>query len=163
MIEVTAERRAVVERLSKDIVGSIASEELAFFPATLSTFFERGSAVRRSPRADDRLGFGLADVAELVSPVAIAVAISVVHHLTDETGKVVARRGIGAWRSLRQRLRRSPEAAGAESEVDLPQLSPEQEAEVAELARRRARELGLDDERTALLVAALLAAFRREP
>jgi hypothetical protein len=138
----------LVVTVSREVVTQLAPEELPLFDGISEAHLaDPGRGGSRHGDGDDVLGFGAGEAQVLLTPVALVVVTEVAKHvavgLSDAGG-----------RSLRRLLgRRRPEAAPAPAPGP---LTPEQLAEVRRAAARKAVELGLDRERSALLADAIV-------
>lgn len=149
---------SIIARVARTTVERTAPEELLFFDAAASAYL-RGpgrASPRRGRRGDEALGYGVTDVVDLVTPVALTVAGAVVAHLADRVGDAASARTDRLIARLRGRLRRRPPPPAR-----LPELSAAQLDVIRALAEERARALGLAEDRIALFVDAFMVSVRR--
>jgi hypothetical protein len=139
----------LVADLARLALEQAAPEELVLFPETAEEYFRDPQAVLDPGRRDEALGFGL-DIA-MLTPYVLAVATPVIRFLVSTVAEAAGEEAKPlVTRIVRRLFRRSDSASEAASEVPAP-LSAEQARRVRELAYQRAKGLGLDDDRAALL------------
>ncbi|MFC4015201.1 hypothetical protein ACFOY2_48865 [Nonomuraea purpurea] len=138
-----------VRDLVHDVVAQVAPEELPLVAGLAG--FDDATVVRRlggRGRRRETLGFGLGEVAALVTPV-VWLAVNHVAQRLVETGVDA---GAGKARSaLRKLLRRPAEP------VMVPPLTREQLAEVRESVLEVAARRGLEEERASAIADAVVA------
>jgi hypothetical protein len=137
-----------IVRVARDAVAELAPEELAGFDATAEAYLAAPSRVRRRRTKDDPLGFGVEEVSVLLSPVALAMAQSTL----DSIAQDVARSSVTA---VGARLRRLLPRRSKTPQVSTP-LNRGQMADLRSAAIEKGRQLGLDDQRAALLADAII-------
>ncbi|WP_127504448.1 hypothetical protein [Actinoplanes solisilvae] len=149
---------SIIARVARTTVERAAPEELLFFDAAAAAYASRSGRAtpRRGRRGDEALGYGVSEVVDLVTPVALTVAGAVVAHLADRVGAAASARTGRLVERLGSRLRRRPPAP-----TRLPELSAEQLDVIRALAEERARALGLAEDRIALFVDAFMVSVQR--
>ncbi|WP_216216436.1 hypothetical protein [Amycolatopsis aidingensis] len=133
----------------RDVVGELAPDELPLLDAVAR--FDDEHAVRMLVRGRNRrepLGFGVDEIAVLLSPVVWAALDEAVRHIVGSAVDGVAGR---AKRGLRRLLRR-PSAPAV-----LPRMTAEQIDHVCSRVRELAAEQGLDPDETTRLANAVAA------
>jgi hypothetical protein len=150
-----------VEQLAREVVRLIAPEELVSFAEVSSPYLENPRRAERRWRKahDDSLGFGVGDIAELVTPVIVLVSGSVVTALSDSLVDSV--RG-GVDRMVRRvfgRFRRRPAAEALALPVS--ELTEEQLSVVRTIALAHARKLGMGKAKAEVLADAIVGALVR--
>ncbi|MFF1497376.1 hypothetical protein [Streptomyces sp. NPDC058304] len=133
----------------RDVVAEVAPEELPLVAALAG--FDDATVVRRLSgrgRRRETLGFGLGEVAALVTPVVWLVV--------DQTAQRVVSAGVdsaasGARSAMRRLLRRPTEA------VTVPPLNREQLAEVRKAVLETAVQRGLGEEHASMIADAVVA------
>jgi hypothetical protein len=148
-----AENELVAE-LARLALEEAAPEELVLFPETAEEYFQDPQAVLDPERRDEALGFGL-DIA-MLTPYVLAVATPVIRFLVSTVAEAVGEEAKPlVVRIVRRLFRRSDPASKAAGEAQTP-LSSDQARQVRELAYQRAKGLGLDEDRAALLADAVV-------
>ncbi|MGH3853140.1 MAG: hypothetical protein ACRDR6_06510 [Pseudonocardiaceae bacterium] len=133
----------------RDVVADAAPEELPLVEG-LSRFGDE-TAVRRLTRRSrprEPLGFGLDEIAVLVTPVVWIAVEEAVRRVVDSTVAGVAK---GPWARLRRRLRWRP------TPLTVPPLTREQIVEVRQRMLELAAHNGLERERAVTLADLLVA------
>ena len=137
-----------VVAVARDVVAQLTPQELADFDAAAEAYRAAPSRVRRRLDKDDPLGFGVEEMSVLLSPVALAVAQSTLETLAQDAAR-------SSMRAMGARLRRFLPRRRRVRREKTP-LSPDQLADVRRGAMEKARQLGLDDQRAALLADAII-------
>lgn len=144
----------LVREISVDVVEQVAPEELPVFEETASEYFADPDAVLNPRRRDEAVGFGLDAV--LATPLVLAVVTHVLQYL----GSVVVEAIDGEVRPwlvrVVRRLLRRKDAPEVVTRGPVPRLTPEQVMAVRDVARARARALGVQDEQADLLADAIV-------
>ncbi|MFJ8387821.1 hypothetical protein ACIQ9Q_25575 [Streptomyces sp. NPDC094438] len=144
-----------VRDVVRDVVAEVAPEELPLVAGLAG--FDDATAVRRlggRARRRDTLGFGLGEVAALVTPV---VWLAVDQAAQRIAGAAVDGAAAGARSALRKLLRRPAE------DVTVPSLTREQLAEVRESVLAMAAQRGLEEERAVTIAEAVVARLALGP
>ena len=141
--------QATEAELAQELVASLAPEELPLFGAMSRAFFEAGGRIRQSRGGDDdALGFGVAEAAALLTPVALTLAVAVGNFLADEIRKSFAAETAGFVREQVRRLfRREPSSVA---------LTQAQLVRVRAVALEAATRTKLPKDKAALLADALV-------
>ncbi|NLU65948.1 hypothetical protein [Streptomyces sp. HNM0574] len=144
-----------VRDVVRAVVTDTAAEELPLVDAL--SVYDDATVVRRlgrrKPRRDP-LGFGLGEIAVLVTPVVWLVLDQAARQFTD----LAVQTGLARVRALFDRLRRRPSPP-----VLVPALTREQLAEVHRRVRESAQQKGLDAERAASVADSVIARLALEP
>ncbi|MEV0411465.1 hypothetical protein AB0I68_11845 [Streptomyces sp. NPDC050448] len=138
-----------VRDVVRDVVAEVAPEELPLVAGLAG--FDDATAVRRlggRGRRRETLGFGLGEVAALVTPV---VWLAVDQAAQRIAGAAVDGAASGARSALRKLLRRPAEA------VTVPPLTREQLAEVRKSVLETAAQRGLEEVRALTIADAVVA------
>jgi hypothetical protein len=151
----------LVGELARAVLQQAAPEELVLFDEVAADYYRDPALLRRRGRGDEAVGFGL-ELA-LLTPYVLAVGTAVIQFLAsvvadavrDELKPVVA----GPIRRLIRPGAPVDQRPGEENAAASPGLNEAQAREVRRLALRRAKEVGLDDGRAALLADALVGAL----
>lgn len=125
MVRAVVERAAPEEMPMVEGLGGMADEVVV------------ARLVRGVPR-DERLGFGLDDVAVLVSPVLYIVLDQAVRNIVDDSLDGARRRLPGWWQRLTRRRTPTP---------PVPELSAQQVAEIRDHVAALALERGVPEEK----------------
>jgi hypothetical protein len=144
-----AENELVAE-LARLALEEAAPEELVLFPETAEEYFQDPQAVLDPKRRDEALGFGL-DIA-MLTPYVLAIVSPVIQFLVSTVAEAVGEEAKPLMiRMVRRLFRQSgPASEKAAGEAPAP-LSAQQARQVRDLAYRRAKGLGLEDDQAALL------------
>ncbi|CAM5691076.1 MULTISPECIES: hypothetical protein [Streptomyces] len=137
-----------VRDVVRDVVAEVAPEELPLVAGVAG--FDDATVVRRlggRSRRGDTLGFGLGEVAALVTPV-VWLAL---HQAAQQLVGTAVDSGVDRARSALRKLFRRPVEA-----VTVPPLSREQLALVRESVLRTAAQRGLEEERASMIADAVV-------
>lgn len=141
------DERVLVSELAELALADAAPEELALFPETADDYFRDPDAALHPRGREEAVGFGL-EIA-MVAPYILAIAQSVVRFLASAVEEGVQEEvKTSVAERLRGLLRRGK---GSSGEGGMPPLTLEQRQQVRASAYERARQLGLDDGRAAVL------------
>lgn len=149
--------RELATELARAAAADAAPEELLLFDETAHDYWADPAGVLDPERRDEAVGFGID--AALLTPLLLAIAMPVVRYLADQVGSAVKdSAGPPLTRLVRRLMGLSSDHAGQPTEGSEPPvtLSPEQVAQVREVAEEQARALGLQDNRAALLADAIV-------
>jgi hypothetical protein len=148
--------RDLIVVVSRDLVATVAPEEVALFRSVSTAYFDAPERLRRVPK-DDMLGFGVGDVVVALTPIVLSVMTEVLAYLRHEVAQTASKDVAGALdHSVRGLFRRfhhgdqAPAAAG---------LTQEQLAEVGRLAFEKARAMRVPEGRARLLADALVGSL----
>jgi hypothetical protein len=130
---------STVHDVVRDVVTRTAPHELPLVDGLSRLDEDRVVRLLRRRRRDERLGFGLAEVAAVVTPV-VWIAVDEASRM----GVKVAADGIGGRVRVAARRVFGRRAAGASGPLTVPQLSREQLAAVHERVLIGAGSAGLD-------------------
>ncbi|WP_146842617.1 hypothetical protein [Cellulomonas composti] len=158
------------ERLTVELTGLVlereAPDELVLLDGTSTEYFDDPQAALAVRSRDEALGFGL-ELA-LLTPYVLAIASAVVQVLVEvakgvlgDAAKKELTPHVVTW--VRRVMRRDepaagtvPDGAGEGAGEAGPALTAQQARSVHDLAHRRALDLGLDENRAALLADAVV-------
>lgn len=155
----------IAREVAAGLVAVDAPEENDLFPFVADAFFarpEEGSGRKR----DDMLGFGVAEVATALAPVALAVSDDLVRYLWSEFSS--AMKGEAKTRiqsAVRAVVARLLPSAGAAAHSEPPKALPLTSAQIREIHRRAvttARQAGLAQSRADALADRLVARLALE-
>ncbi|MFK0116374.1 hypothetical protein [Streptomyces sp. NPDC090994] len=140
--------RTRVRDVVRDVVAEVAPEETPLVAGLAG--IDDATAVRRLSGRGRRepLGFGLGEVAALVTPVVWLV----VHQVAQQVAGTVVDSATGRVRSAARRLLRRPAEV-----VTVPPLTPEQLADVRDAVLETAARRGVEPERAAVIADAVVA------
>jgi hypothetical protein len=142
-----AENELVAE-LARLALEQAAPEELVLFQETAEDYVRDPQAVL-DPGRDEPLGFGL-ELA-MLTPYVLAVATPVIRFLASTVADAAGEEVKPLVARIVRRLFRRPDPASEATEPAPPPLSTDQARRVREIAYRRAKGLGLDEDRAVLL------------
>jgi hypothetical protein len=143
-----AENELVAE-LARLALEQAAPEELVLFQETAEDYFRDPRAVLDPGGRDEPLGFGL-ELA-MLTPYVLAVATPVIRFLASTVADAAGEEVKPLVARIVRRLFRRPDPASEATEPAPPPLSTDQARQVREIAYRRAKGLGLDEDRAVLL------------
>src|ERR1700730_18293191 len=133
-----ASDRALVIEVSRDLVASLAPEEMVLFRPVTSVYFEDPRRLS-SESKDDMLGFGVGEVVTLITPVVLSVVMEVItlirSELVRESSQAVSRSVEDGARGRFGRGR-----GGHAPPPAVPRLTREQLARVRSVAFEKARQ-----------------------
>lgn len=152
-----ASDRGLVVELSRDLVASLAPEEMAVFPSVSAAFFESPRKLKSKSR-DDMLGFGADGAVVLLTPVVLSVIGQVIDFMRSEMAKAlpqvlsnVTEEGI---RGLFRKFHDRDSAASA-----VPAFTEEQLSRVWSIAFEKARQARITENRAKLLADAVVGSL----
>jgi hypothetical protein len=147
--------RALVEEFAKQVLAEVAPEELAVFDETAQEYHEDPEGVLSASGRDEAVGFGL-DIA-LLTPYVLAVAAPVLAYLLKTVSDAAKKESQPLIADWVHRLFRHGEG-DPKPEPDKPgaTISPEEAAQVREVALARAHDLKLPDAKARLLADAIV-------
>lgn len=148
----------LISELSRDLISEVAPQELPLFRATSAAYFKNPDRVLTTQAGkDDLLGFGTGEAMMLLTPVALAVSTEVVKFLVEEVKKSTREESkiliSETVKAFFKRFRKEKE------ENKMPTLSPEQLAQVQEIAIKEARRLKLSEKHVKLLANAIVGSL----
>lgn len=147
----------LVTAVALDLVTQLAPEELPLFRAASQAFQQNPKRVLNGQQVrDDMLGFGLGEAAELLTPVALAVASGVVTFLLAELTKAMNAENAALMQDTVRRLFKRPHAQVQTTDNALPTLTTEQLAQVRSIALKQARQMKLAESRANVLADAIV-------
>jgi hypothetical protein len=146
-----------VIEVSRDLVASLAPEEMALFRPVSSAFFEDPRRLS-SESKDDMLGFGVAEVVTLDTPVVLSVVMEVItlirSELARESSQAVSKSLEVGVRGMFRRVR-----GGHAPPPAVPGLTRDQLARVRSVAFEKARQGGIGEHRAQLLADATVGSL----
>lgn len=144
----------LIADVARDVVAQAAPQELPLFGATSQAYFRQRAHLRVRAR-EDMLGFGVGEVATLITPVILGVVGEVVRHVGNEAEASVKEESAGVVKRLIRwlfgRFERKEKRDSAP-----PALSAAQLAQVHEVALEKARQFKLSNDQAQLLADALV-------
>jgi hypothetical protein len=155
----TVPDRVMVEEFAKQVLADVAPEELAIFDETAQEYHEDPQGVLSASGRDEAVGFGL-DIA-LLTPYVLAVSGPVLAYLlktVSDAAKKESQPLIAEWVHRLFRRGHGDEKGEEKTKADEPEatISPEEAAQVREVALARAHDLKLPDEKARLLADAIV-------
>lgn len=149
------ERRELIEALSRDIVATVAPEEVDLFDELLEEYFESPQPPDESVSAsDDPLGFGVSGAIIAVTPAAAAMVSGVFNYLITEMFDAVKEKTAQEIKELiwglinPQKLGKSPSP-----------LTREQLRQIKDLASKQAMEFGIIENQAEKMANALVGSL----
>ena len=157
MVQPHPEQTQIVVDVAREMVASVAPEELPLYRLTSDAYARDPARAHRPPaRSDDMLGFG-EGVAAALAPVALVMAGEVVRFLGEELRKALREQSANAVsaavKKLFGKLGRTTDSGGSSP----PTLSARQLAEVRRRALEKARQFRLPQAQADQLADALVA------
>ena len=150
--------RDLIDEFAREVLASVAPEELAIFDETAEEYHRDPDRVLSAKGRDEAVGFGL-DLG-LLTPYVLAVAAPVLTYLLGTVVDAAKAEAKPIVRDLVHRLfhrRKAAETApGAQPDAEPIQLSAAEAAKVRDVAFARASDLGLPQERARLLADAVV-------
>lgn len=138
-----------VTELARAVVAQAAPEELPLFGAMSRAYAADPGRTRTRSGGDEALGFGLAEAATLLTPIALLAAHQVARSLAEEFGKSMGRAaGSAVAERVAKLFRREPDA---------PTLTQAQLARVHAIAVEVARAEKLAEARASRLADVLVS------
>jgi hypothetical protein len=131
----------VVLELSRELVGSIAPQELPMFRANSRAYLaDPQRALAPAQGQDEMLGFGVGEIAAFITPVVLEAVRAVVRFLVEEGGKALRSESqsvIGSWiKSLFKVVPRPSEAQVVTAAKAVPEATSAPAALSLEQLRR---------------------------
>jgi hypothetical protein len=156
----TVTQRNLAADVARGVVTELANKELADFDETAEEYWHNPRRVRDLYRdGDDVLGFGGLDAA-IITPAALYITTEVMRFLLES-----AKGGLGTLIGdfFKEMIGRSPKKNSDAREARSPmrQFTPEQLDQAHKVGRKAAKELGLPDNKTELVVNAVIVHFVR--
>jgi hypothetical protein len=146
----------VTFELARAGVSALASDELPFFDA-MCREYERDPEHALTPKQrDDPLGFGVGEVAVLITPIALRVAREVLESLATPAAEASKRGLARLGDSVRRLIRRLRGKAAKPTRPRPAQLTEAQLARVRRVAQSSAEASGLPSDRASLLANAVV-------
>lgn len=166
-------QQKLIAEVAKDAVAQLSPQELPLFLASSRAFFKDPDAVQAEGK-DEMIGFGVGEVAGMVTPVVLAVALEVVRSVAEQIKETVKEESGGLtaeWVRLVFKKYRPPQKEeqvsggneiNAESSTTkaasvLPApLTAQQLAAVRQAALKKARQLKLPEAKAKILADAIV-------
>jgi hypothetical protein len=147
----------MISELARDLVASTAPQELPLFqPLSKAYFRDPKKTLEGQKPKDEALGFGIAEAATFVTPVALAVLKDVFSYLVAHVSESVKKEGAALEDEGVKRLFKKFHTGQAQPVKAPGGLSAEQMAHVRRLAYERACQLKLPVEQANLLADSLV-------
>jgi hypothetical protein len=144
----------LVTTLSREALAEIAPQELPLFRATSEAYFKDPEKTLANRGAkDDPLGFGAGEAVVLLTPVVLAISADVVKFLLEEVKKSAKDQSAAFIGEMVKQMFKKVSPATKEKP---PALTPEQLAQVRQIAVKKARQLKLSDDRAKTLADAIV-------
>ena len=148
----SVEGRELSKSLSKQLVEQIAPEEMEIFDELYQETLA-SPAQSSASGSDDALGFGVVGIVVAVTPIATTVASAVISFLVNEVIKA-AKNESSAVIQKKLKALLNPEKKDGPAP-----LTHEQLEQIKKLAAKRARELGMKEEKANQLALALVGSL----
>jgi hypothetical protein len=153
--------RELVLEVSRELVASLAPEEMPLFRPVSTAFFADPRRLSSESR-DDMLGFGPGEAVTLITPVVISVVVEVIGLVRSELARDASRQVAQGVEDVVRRLFRKP-GEGHAPQPAAPELTREQLARVRSVAFEKARQGGLGERRAQLLADATVGSLVLSP
>ena len=155
------EQEQLIAELAREQVERVAPQELPLYRATSKAYFENPEKmVEGQGQQDKMLGFGVEIGVAFLTPVVLSVTTEVFKFLADEVTKSVAAEGSGVIHDLVKKMfGRFRPTSTSEAAQRPPPLTPEQVAQVRQLAFDRARQLNVSETQAGLLADSLIGSL----
>ncbi|MBN1203836.1 MAG: hypothetical protein JXB05_02790 [Myxococcaceae bacterium] len=157
------QERGLAADLAQAFVAQGAPQELPLFGAMREVYLrDPERALAQQSSKGQPLGFGMAEAAVLLTPVALKVATEVVRFISGELGKHLKEEGSGVLRSLVRRIfqwfKPSREEPAKEKALP-PRLTPELLVEVHAIALAQARQVHIPEQQAQLLADSMVGSL----
>ncbi len=147
-----ATENQLVSDVAHDLLNQLAPQELPLFRATSEAYFKNPQKALKGQLArDETLGFGSGEAAILLTPLVLAVTTEVVKFLAEEIKKSVKEESSSLISASVKKVFKKFRPQEKADKKTPPPLSPEQLAQVREIALKKARQLKLPEARAKLL------------
>lgn len=149
----------LIAELARDLISQTAPQELPLFRANSEAFFTNPEKLLAGQKGkDEMLGFGVGEAITMMSPAILMVTSEIVKFLIDELKKTVKDESSALIGETVKKMFKKFRPEEKKENAPSP-LTPEQLAQVRELALKKARQLKLSDERCKLLADALVGSL----
>src|SRR5262245_16975967 len=135
--------------VSRDLVTTIAPQELPLFRASSEVFFQNPDELLsdRKPK-DDMLGFGTGEAVVIITPAILAVSQQVVLFVMEQVKKSTQEQ---SSKLIDETVKKMFKKFRSEEKTEPEPLTADQLAHVREIALKKARQLKLSENRAKLL------------
>ena len=148
-----------VAELARDLISQTAPQELPLFRANSEAFFTNPEKLLAGQKGkDEMLGFGVGEAVAMMTPTVLAVTGEVVKFLMEELKKTAKDESTALVGETVKKMFKKFRPEEKKENSPAP-LTPEQLAQVRELALKKARHLKLSDARCKLLADALVGSL----
>lgn len=148
----TVEGRKYVESVSKQIVADVAPEELDLFDELLVEYFDNPTPPEEVQAGETPLGFGLSATLVAVTPAAAAMVSSVLTYILTEVIKSFQKETAEV---VKKKIK---EIFNPEDNSPSP-LTKAQLEQINKIARKQAREFGMDADQARRMSNALIGSL----
>lgn len=150
------DRLTATEQLARDVVQTVAADELQLFDEVVVAARRPGAVV---PKGEDVLGVGI-DAAAVLTPLIISLVKFAVGAGWKMVSPALAKQAAGPLARIRVLLHKVPVlwrlVPPEQDPVGLPTLNPEQLEELREVVEARAKALGTSAPESSLLAEAVV-------
>ena len=149
----------LIAELARDLISQTVPQELPLFRANSEAFFSNPEKLLAGQKGkDEMLGFGVGEAITMLSPVILAVTSEVIKFLTEELKKTMKDESSALVGEYVKKMFKKFRTDEKKENTPAP-LTPDQLAQVRELALKKARHLKLSDARCKLLADALVGSL----
>jgi hypothetical protein len=145
--------RSLTEDFARGVVDELAPGELPLFGAMSRAWFAAPERVRAATGRDDRLAFGVAEAAALVTPVLLSACTHIVMQFGQELGHGLAQEAAALVREQFHKLIRGEDSGLA--------LSAEQVRKARQITLETARRYRVPDQKAEEIAKAVAGRLRR--
>jgi hypothetical protein len=150
----------LIAELSRDLVAQTAPQELPLFrPISEAYFKDPEKTLKREAGKDEMLGFGAGVAVTFLTPIVLAIMTQVVSFLIEEIGKSLRSEGSSLTSDIVKRMFRKFRGGESPEGKAPPALTPQQLAQVRELALEKAQQLNLPPNQAGLLADSIVGSL----
>lgn len=149
----------LIAELARDLISQTVPQELPLFRANSEAFFSNPEKLLAGQKGkEEMLGFGVGEAITMLSPAILVVTSEIVKFLIEELKKTVKDESSALVSETVKKMFKKFRPEENKENSPAP-LTPEQLAQVRELALKKARHLKLSDARCKLLADALVGSL----
>jgi hypothetical protein len=157
----SADQNQLIADLSRDIIMSIAPQELPLFRATSTAYFQKPDALFKNAKEKDQiLGFGIGETVVMMTPSALIIVTQIVQFITAELQKSVVAESSSLIADLVKKKFKKFRPIDSKSDAQIPApLTKEQLVYVRQLAYKEANRLMRSDTKAQVLADAIVGSL----
>ena len=149
----------LIAELARDLISQTVPQELPLFRANSEAFFTNPEKLLAGQKGkEEMLGFGVGEAITMMSPAILMITSEIVKFLIEELKKTVKDESSALVSETVKKMFKKFRPEENKENSPAP-LTPEQLAQVRELALKKARHLKLSDARCKLLADALVGSL----